>query len=135
MTEIIPVVDIELEDLCEVGEAEQRGEIAHDASESFPAHARTQEAESSRIQSNTPEGDAGNNVADAKGKPSCTGSASLGNWVGAALGIGTLIVAIYYGYWSLSLQRWSALKDFRSQCQEAKVETLSLKNNLTQLRG
>jgi hypothetical protein len=31
-------------------------------------------------------------------------------------------VAIYYGYWSLRLQQWSALNDFKSQCQQAEVE-------------
>src|ERR1700731_1548689 len=116
MTEIVTDVDIELEDLREVGEPERREEVWIDASESFSAHTGTPEAESSRIQSNDSDGVADNDVAGAKAKMSCTPSAGIGNWVGAAFGIGALIVAIYYGYWSLSLQRWSALKDFRSQC-------------------
>lgn len=135
MTERISVVDIELEDLREASEAELREEIWHDASESSPAQTRTQEAESSGMQPNIPEGNADNNVAEARAKISCIASTSIGTWVGAVSGIGALIVAIYYGYWSLSLQRWSALKNFKSQCQEAKVETLSLKNDLIYLQG
>lgn len=121
MTEVVSVVDIELEDLREVDEAERREEFWHDTFESFPAHTRTLEAESSAIQSNAPEGVADNNVAKAKARVSCTASTGIGTWVGAAFGIGALIAAVYYGYWSLSIQRWSALKDFRSQCQEAEV--------------
>jgi hypothetical protein len=128
MTEIVSV-DIELEDLHEVGEAERREEIWHDASESFPAQTRPQGAESSIIQPNTSEGVADNNIADDKAKMSCTASTGIGTWVGAALSIGALIAAIYYGYWSLRLQQWSALKDFRSQCQEAEVDCISDKND------
>jgi len=121
MTEIVSV-DIELEDLHQVGEAEGREEIWHDTSESFPAQTRPQEAGSSIIQPNTSGGVADDNIASDKAKISCTASTGIGTWFGVAFGIGALIVAVYYGYWSLRLQQWSALKDFRSQCQEAEVD-------------
>jgi hypothetical protein len=130
MMDRVSVANIELQDLHEVDEAGRREEIWHDAVDAFPANTITQESESSTMQSDALEDIADGNVANAKAKISCTASTGIGTWVGVALGIGAFVTAIYYGYWSLSLQRWSALKDFKSECQEAKVETLNYESDL-----
>lgn len=40
-----------------------------------------------------------------------------GTWIGTAFGLAALVVGIYFGLWSLRLQRWTAAKDFRDQCE------------------
>jgi hypothetical protein len=117
--------DIELEDLPEVDEAENQERHSSTTLDALPTNATARETESPTIERNPLEGISHNDTSNAKGIISCTASTAIGTWIGAALAIGALIVAIYYGYWSLSLQRWSALKDFRSQCQDAEVRAIS----------
>lgn len=43
----------------------------------------------------------------------------IGLWLGVAVGLGALIVAIWYGFWNYLMQKWQAEKEFRDMCTSA----------------
>jgi len=45
----------------------------------------------------------------------------VGLWLGIAVGVAALIVAVYYGFWSYRMQQWQAQKEFRDWCADSKV--------------
>ncbi|KAF2421193.1 hypothetical protein EJ08DRAFT_702076 [Tothia fuscella] len=42
----------------------------------------------------------------------------IGTSVAILASLGALIVAVWYGYWSLRIQRWRAMSEFRDQCRD-----------------
>lgn len=40
----------------------------------------------------------------------------IGFWIGIGVGVAALVVAIYYGFWSLQMQKWQAKNDYRDSC-------------------
>lgn len=40
----------------------------------------------------------------------------LSFWIGVGVTGSTLVVAIYYGFWSLQMQKWQARNDYRDTC-------------------
>jgi hypothetical protein len=43
-------------------------------------------------------------------------------WLSAAIALCGLAVSIYYGFWALKYQSWSAFNDFRGECRNARVK-------------
>ncbi len=43
------------------------------------------------------------------------------SWINSAFTLAAIIIAVYYGWWSLKFMRWSALNDFRESCGRAEV--------------
>jgi hypothetical protein len=111
---------IELDNLRE---AEEDEEVSHDAPDSFPGLGNDT-VESSSTHNNTAQNDDGEKAAKVHSQISLAAAKLIATWTGAAMGFGALAVAVYYGYWSLRLQRWTAIKDFKEQCQGAMVETI-----------
>ncbi|KAF2669940.1 hypothetical protein BT63DRAFT_454121 [Microthyrium microscopicum] len=83
-----------------------------------PNHTSLPEPTSRNIQSTSSIPDSSSRLQEAFRKliPS-----SCGKWIGASAGVGALLVAIYFGFQSLRLQRWSAHNDFWNSCGQAKL--------------
>jgi hypothetical protein len=111
-----PDADIELEDLRQQP-IESDQETWYDASESPPAQLEAGERGPSMPLADASDEDASEGESWIR---SIT-SLSSGTWVGVAVGGGAFIVAIYYGFLSLRMQKWTTFKDFRDQCRDAKV--------------
>ena len=122
---LAPSVDVEMDHFHE---AVPDDEIWHDASDSCPV-LENPIAGVLDAQEITTGGDVAKNSSHDLSQSSLATVNVVGTWAAAAIAIGALSVAVYYGYWSLRLQRWSAIKDFRDQCQIAHVQMLSIRRS------